>query len=1045
LPKLNLYEPLKSGLVRLPLGPVEVYPRNWSTLGEHSPFPADGTTRTAVAVASPDLFRALGSDRLNERQAARARRRLHRYMIRMVSRPTPYGLFAGVGVVSWGSMTDLGVASSEVKTQTRPDMAWLLGLVDDLEQDISVRRGVRLLASSAYVVRGRRLFVASSAPSPTAGLTEGNSVRATAAALDVLDLARSPIAYEELTACIVSRTNATLAEAESVIAQLLKVGALVSDLRPPLTGSDPAGYVTQRLAAMPAAAATRDALEQVLTAIAEWDALPTGERCDSLPLIASQMRALHCVSPSSTLLHVDTALDLAGRAIHSSVACEAAKAAELLLRISPWPHGLPYLAAYVARFIERYGPKREVPLLELLEPELGLGPPDPTQGGANGAARPQRSQALQAVALGAQRDPSRVVELDDGLLDRLQTWEPEADTAPLSLDLAVFLAARSAPEVDRGEYQLVLSPNVGATAAGRNAGRFAQLLGRDGTALLTQIADAEAERLDHVMWTEVVYIPAERRSANVVIRPVVRPHEIVLGTMPGVSDDRVIPLDELMVGIRDERFYVRWPRCDAELRVVQGHMLNSVYAPPVVRFLLDVAADRGVQLSHFDWGPAAAFPFLPRVKRGRVVLSSAQWRVSRGAAAETLAPNPVERFSEALDGWRARWSVPRYVYLTVADNRLLLDLDDAACIELLRDELARLADDGSLLLQEALPGLGDAWVEGPNGRHIVELVVSLVLRARRRPGADTSGALSRHRASRSHSQQTHPVGTLSTPNDARVRPPGSDWLYLKLYCPPAAQDDLIGGALREFTQILPRAGMSDCWFFVRYADPLPHLRVRFHGNPDMLVSTLLPQLSRWANDLVLDGVCERFAFDTYERELERYGGNDGTSLAEAIFTVDSIAVAELLQWMATHSDPPDRLTLAILSVDDMLASLGFDERARHEFYLARATLSAEDGQEYRKRKTTLARLFESANGGPPDGADPEIARILAARHRDLNPVASELAILEDQGILPTPRTVLYANYVHMHCNRLGTGPALEQQALQLLRRTRESLRARARS
>ena len=162
--------------------------------------------------------------------------------------------------------------------------------------------------------------------------------------------------------------------------------------------------------------------------------------------------------------------------------------------------------------------------------------------------------------------------------------------------------------------------------------------------------------------------------------------------------------------------------------------------------------------------------------------------------------------------------------------------------------------------------------------------------------------------------------------------------------------------------------MSDCWFFVRYVDPAPHVRLRFHGNPDVLVGTLISQLSRWANDLVLGGVCERFGFDTYERELERYGGDDGTLLAEAIFTVNSVAVAELLHRMGTHPDPPDRLTLAMLSIDDTLASLGFDEQARHEYYLATATLSTEDGREYRKRKVALARLFGSANGGPPPRA-----------------------------------------------------------------------------
>jgi thiopeptide-type bacteriocin biosynthesis protein len=46
---------------------------------------------------------------------------------------------------------------------------------------------------------------------------------------------------------------------------------------------------------------------------------------------------------------------------------------------------------------------------------------------------------------------------------------------------------------------------------------------------------------------------------------------------------------------------------------------------------------------------------------------------------------------------------------------------------------------------------------------------------------------------------------------------------------------------------------------------------------------LLQQLCGWAADLVADGECTRFGFDTYEREVERYGGEGGIRAAEAIF------------------------------------------------------------------------------------------------------------------------------------------------------------------
>lgn len=45
-------------------------------------------------------------------------------------------------------------------------------------------------------------------------------------------------------------------------------------------------------------------------------------------------------------------------------------------------------------------------------------------------------------------------------------------------------------------------------------------------------------------------------------------------------------------------------------------------------------------------------------------------------------------------------------------------------------------------------------------------------------------------------------------------------------------------------------------------------------------------------ELMARGVCQRFAFDTYEREIERFGGPAGTAAAETMFAADSAAVVD---------------------------------------------------------------------------------------------------------------------------------------------------------
>jgi thiopeptide-type bacteriocin biosynthesis protein len=163
--------------------------------------------------------------------------------------------------------------------------------------------------------------------------------------------------------------------------------------------------------------------------------------------------------------------------------------------------------------------------------------------------------------------------------------------------------------------------------------------------------------------------------------------------------------------------------------------------------------------------------------------------------------------------------------------------------------------------------------------------------------------------------------------------------------------------MRTFCEFVGAAGLAEEWFFIRYSDPDPHLRLRFRGVPERLVGQLLPQFCSWAAELMGDGLCPRFCFDTYDRELERYGGVSGTAAAEALFAADSRAVAELLYLDQQRYLGMDRTTLAVLSIDDLLAGLGLTEVDRLKWYRDQDVSRHKSGPEYRQRKESLRSLL----------------------------------------------------------------------------------------
>jgi lantibiotic biosynthesis protein len=1049
-----LYEPLDFVMVRAPLLPVEVYLALGDTLSpdgaegstnllafeEGSLIPCDSRICRALAVGSTALLDDLKRSSPSDKDAHRLKGKLLRFLIRMSTRPTPFGLFAGVALGQWGQETDLALAAEPPRTRTRPDMALLLTLVRTLESRLDIRKHLRLVANPTAFFQGERVYITERSSIGEASAASAVSVRATSVVKRALAAAREPVLYENLVESLLATTpHAMLDKVERLITELWQHTLLLTDLRPPLTTESPTRYVVKHLADIPTAKEALTQLEATLEAAATYDMLPAEEGIAAYQRLAEIANEVNKAA-GETPVQIDMALALHGRHITEAVSAEISRAAELLLRMTPLPNGLPSLQAYRQAFVLRYGHNREVPLLELLDPTFGLGPPM-IHGSGNGGISPAkatlRSQTLLHLAFNALQDRKQVIELDEDTLACLETWMPSLDTAPTSLDLNVFIAASSRGALDAGEFQVIIGPNLGAQAAGRNLGRFADLIGLEAQEALKRAACAEARQDPQKLWAELVYLPRKLRSANVVIHPTVRSHEIAIGTSPGVATDRVIPLDELMVGIHNNRFYVRWLAENTNIVISSGHMLNNMQAPGICRFLAEVSRDGIAQLSTFDWGPASNFPFLPRIQAGRIVLRPAQWRIDTLTRTHTLPPDSPMPFREALGHWRELWRVPRHVYLSMGDNRLLLDLESAGQVEELRTEVRHLRDGGHLVLQEVLPGLDQIWLEGPEGHYVSELVASLVLRKSPVQGQRATETSS----TPPQTCNPFPMKPVSTvlPAD-RLRPPGSEWLFVKLYCNNAFEEHLIAYPLRIFAAEVLSAELAREWFFIRYNDPGRHIRFRLRGEPEQLVGQLLPKLCTWATALMTEGVCSHFVFDTYDREVERYGGTAGIQLAESAFAVDSCTVSELIYLLQERTLQLDRITLAVLSVDHLLASLGMTEAARLQWLRQYVTSRKEVGQEYRQRKSFLRPLLHDPHRLLNETGGAFIAQVFASQRAALAPVAERLLDLTERGELNQAIDVLYNSFVHMHCNRLfNFDQSAEQRVLGLLLRTREGL------
>ncbi|MGH3867798.1 MAG: lantibiotic dehydratase [Pseudonocardiaceae bacterium] len=203
----------------------------------------------AIEVASPVLARRVGDvcgGRVQQpRRVRRVVESVIRYLLRMTSRATPFGFFAGVAPLCIDSTTSVRWGERH-RPVTRPDAAWLAEVITQLEAQSDVLRHLSVVANNLGFVRGDRLVVPCQQRPGVAGQARPAdvSVRHTKAVQAVIHAARSPITIGELVGKLAAELpGKPLVTIEAMLTELVARRVLITSLHPPMDVTDPLGHV----------------------------------------------------------------------------------------------------------------------------------------------------------------------------------------------------------------------------------------------------------------------------------------------------------------------------------------------------------------------------------------------------------------------------------------------------------------------------------------------------------------------------------------------------------------------------------------------------------------------------------------------------------------------------------------------------------------------------------------------------------------------------------------------------------------------------------
>ncbi|MET7253669.1 lantibiotic dehydratase [Dyadobacter fermentans] len=973
----------------------------------------------ALYVASPDLYNSFtgliegrvktGVDKLLKT--------LYKYLVRMTTRSTPYGLFAGCAAGELGQETRIAFDDAEpFRKHVRLDMHYVAELADGLLQKSAIRDELKFFPNTSLYPIGDAYRYVESVLNNKKRLYVLASVDRNAYLDKIISTARSGATTRELADCIVSE-DVSREEAEQFVDAIVSAQILVSELAATVTGEEFFFTIVDKLRGITGAAQDLEQLNKIA------GLLQSGEQCvDKYREVESVLSEHFVTTGSKDLVQTDLFLQTQSCTINEKAVALLTKEYQNLACLG-YRNPLPELDQFKKRFLARYE-QREMPLLEVLDCETGIGYGDAMAGRADNLPLLDEMQwpegpkpaLADASATAELRDTlyqqcvaekSTRVCLTDNILNEFRKATDDTAQTPDSFYLFGNLIAGSQEEVDNGNFKFAFKA-MGGPSGLKLLGRFCH--GNSQLAEWVKKAVAEEEALSKEgVYAEVAHLP-EARVGNVLMRPHLREFEIPYlsgSSMP--RENQILP-EDLMVSVSvSGEVILRSKRLNKRVfpRLTNAHNFSD--GLPVYRFLCELTYQHDYRYLGWEWGHLASNTFLPRVEYKHWILSRATWNIDKKAVADLVGSQHL-----TVGEWRVlrnAFNIPRFVQLRQGDSELLIDGDSEFAVEIVGDAIRKF---DKVTLTEFPEYEQKGFLGKPGENYLNEVLLPLL-----------------HKKEPLPAKQIWEQQSMALPAVRRDFMTGSEWLYVKIYAGTRTADRLLTSVIKPFADRLMTERAIEKWFFVRYGDPDNHVRLRFyHGSDKSFWQTVLAELHALMEPYLSNGTVHKIQLDTYKRELERYGHQKFEEI-ESIFFADSVATADLLNMLSGDAGEHFRWLTGLRGVDMLLNDLGFTladkkmftgqlrERFFHEFR-GDTLLNIQLNNKYRQHTEEIRSFLDSEHD-----AENGIGDVIALLEKRSACIRASLAV-----ILPGGEVSLgsfASSLVHMFLNRLFVSQQREHE------------------
>ncbi|PWB19448.1 lantibiotic dehydratase family protein [Flavobacterium sp. HTF] len=647
----------------------------------------DAVIKEAIGLASPELRQGLDKWAADDSELSEDKKKAFeltflKYLSRMSSRCTPFGLFAGCSVGNFSSETNIVLDSLDHhKRFSQFDMHYWVAMLQDLAKRKDVAAHLNFYPNTSIYEIGEFYRFVEYKYAGTKREHTISAIRKTDLLKQIQFQAKSGITIDEMI-FFLADDESEKEDAFEFISQLIAFQFLISELDATVTGDNEwkkLFSVLNRIPGFNNQIALFKNLEKNLSDL-DRNLIPSKETYDS---IKTTINKIGTPFEEKFLFQTDLNVTTLTNTLNKNIPEKIFRAIQFLNGIQ---NRVPIqnLENFKKSFTQRYESK-EMPLPLVLDTETGIGY-------LQNQDMNDHHEILESYLFKAkitEQKNQNWNSLDFILHNKLQQCLKNNDTF-------ISLSENDFPDFDSNfkntpatfsvmiEYyndKNIALTSTGNTSASKLLSRFCN--GNEQIYNLTkEIVQKENEYHSGKILSEIVHIP-ESRIGNIIRRPILRKHEISYLCAPGVPIEDNLDLNDLWISIQSGRIILRSKKHNAEILPCLSNAHNFLTdSLPIYHFLCDLERQNTKPVYSFSWGALVPhYDFFPRVIYNEIILSKAKWIIKKEEITVFQKMDKtilMHHFSE----WRAKRNIPRFTNLSNSNNTLFFDFETQICIVL---------------------------------------------------------------------------------------------------------------------------------------------------------------------------------------------------------------------------------------------------------------------------------------------------------------------------------------------------------------------------